>query len=276
MCKHSDIMSSDKYSCCNRGARIDSMRPTKLLELPIFIVIRARFMLTVINTCSIKVEFAHERKKWISGQKLSHFCEWWVLQSVLEPENELFYLWLPTRLAAMGIRDLVKKATGAFMLSRKCSSRIVDQIQSVIKVIWLWYKWSNWKSPISWKNLQWLNLVPLAKHHFNLSRVAFWDALALCCHRPPQRMPARCDRCGKSMSNYEAETYMNNVVRNALEDVAAMIYEDVLREPTVRVVDLDGKVPALNADLGIFARYDNHRLRHCSTYWYRLKRRRSI
>ena len=39
---------------------------------------------------------------------------------------------------------------------------------------------------------------------------------------------------------------------NALGDVAAMIYGGVFREPIMRVVvDLDGKVPALIADLGI-------------------------
>ena len=39
-------------------------------------------------------------------------------------------------------------------------------------------------------------------------------------------------------------------VRGALGDIAAMAYRSVLREPIVREADLEGKVPALTADLG--------------------------
>ena len=35
---------------------------------------------------------------------------------------------------------------------------------------------------LAWKNSQWLNVLPLAKHHFDLSRVEFRDALALHYH----------------------------------------------------------------------------------------------
>ena len=41
-----------------------------------------------------------------------------------------------------------------------------------------------------------------------------------------------------------------NKVRDALGDITAMAYRSVLREPIVREADLEGKAPALIADLG--------------------------
>ena len=48
---------------------------------------------------------------------------------------------------------------------------------------------------------------------------------------------------------HDAEACMNDVVRDDLGDVRAMIYGDILRELIVRVVVLDGKVAVLIADL---------------------------
>ena len=46
----------------------------------------------------------------------------------------------------------------------------------------------------------WLNVLPLAHHHFDLSAQQFCDALCLCYHRPLSLLPASCDGCGGDFS----------------------------------------------------------------------------
>ena len=99
----------------------------------------------------------------------------------------------------------------------------------------------------------------LAKHHFDLSSVEFGDALALFYHRPLQRVPVACDGCGEPMIMKHALDckrggFMiqgHNQVRDAPGKIAAMAYRSALREPIVSEADLEGKVLALIADLGV-------------------------
>ena len=51
---------------------------------------------------------------------------------------------------------------------------------------------------IEWegKNSSWLNVLPVARYHYDLSLVEFRDALALRYHRSLLKMPAFCDGCG--------------------------------------------------------------------------------
>ena len=77
-----------------------------------------------------------------------------------------------------------------------------------------------------------LNVLPLAYHHFELSAQEFRDALCLRYHRPLSLMPARCDGCGKDSSLTHAldcrkgglVTQRHNKIRDALGDLAALGY----------------------------------------------------
>ena len=46
------------------------------------------------------------------------------------------------------------------------------------------------------KTSNWLTVLPIVRHQFDLSAVEFCDALALHYCRPLLRMPANCDGCG--------------------------------------------------------------------------------
>ena len=103
----------------------------------------------------------------------------------------------------------------------------------------------------------WLNVLPLAQHHFDLSAQEFQDALCLPYHRPLSLLPARCDRCGEDFSLAHAldrrkgglVTQYHNEIRDALGDFAALGYREVVREPLVS--DRDDSSSALIADLGV-------------------------
>ena len=99
--------------------------------------------------------------------------------------------------------------------------------------------------------------MPLSYHHFNLSAVEFRDALALRCHRPLLRMPASCDGCSNPFTFCPAldckkgglVTQRHNEIRDALGDLLAMGFKEVLREPIVKEADDLTESPALIADL---------------------------
>ena len=103
----------------------------------------------------------------------------------------------------------------------------------------------------------WLNVLPLAQHHFDLSAQQFRDALSLRYHRPLSLMPASCDGCGGDFSLTHAldcckgglVTQRHNEARDALGDLAALGYREVVCEPIV--CDGDNDSPALIADLGV-------------------------
>ena len=112
---------------------------------------------------------------------------------------------------------------------------------------------------IEGKTSGWLGVLPLACHHFDLSEVEFRDALALRYHRPLLRMSSQCDGCGAPFSLTHAldcrkgglVTQRHNEIRDALGDLAAMGFKEVLREPVVRESDDTLGIPALIADLSV-------------------------
>ena len=103
----------------------------------------------------------------------------------------------------------------------------------------------------------WLNVLPLAHHHFDLSAQQFRDALCSRYHRPLSLMPAACDGCGGDFSLTHAldcrkgglVTQRHNEVRDSLGDLAALGYRELVHEPIV--CDGDNDSPALIADLGV-------------------------
>ena len=82
-------------------------------------------------------------------------------------------------------------------------------------------------------------------------------------------MPAECDGCGALFDLQHAldckkgglVTQRHSEVRDALEDLVAMAYKEVVREPVVREADAAGGVPALIADTGVKGVWQP-RLRH--------------
>ena len=110
---------------------------------------------------------------------------------------------------------------------------------------------------IDFQTSGWLTVLPLTCHHFDLSPQQFRDALSLRYHRPLSSMPSHCDGCGSTFDLSHAldcrkgglVTQRHNEVRDALGDLAALAYKDVIREPIVR--EGNDTVPALIADLGI-------------------------
>ena len=109
------------------------------------------------------------------------------------------------------------------------------------------------------KTSNWLTVMPVARHQFDLSVVEFRDALALRYSRPLLRMPANCDGCGGPFDMTHAldckkgglVTQRHNEVRDALGNIAALAYKEVVREPVVREADEARGISALVADLGV-------------------------
>ena len=101
----------------------------------------------------------------------------------------------------------------------------------------------------------WLTVLPFACHQFkNLSAQQFCDALSLQYH---SMIPFSCDGCGSSFSLSHAldcrkgglVMQCHNEVQDALGDLAALAYKDVIHKSVVR--DGNAEVSALVADLGI-------------------------
>ena len=90
------------------------------------------------------------------------------------------------------------------------------------------------------KNFNWLTVMPIAHHHFDLSAVEFRDALAMRYGRPLMRMPATCNGCGAPFDLVHALhckkgglVTQHHEVRDALGDIAALAFKEVTREPIV-------------------------------------------
>ena len=115
------------------------------------------------------------------------------------------------------------------------------------------------KRAVEGKTSNWLTVVPVACHHFDLSPTEFRNALALRYCPPPLRMPAHCDGCGATFNLEHAldckkgdlVIQRHNEVRNALGDIASLAYREVTKEPVVREPDETRNLPALVADLGV-------------------------
>ena len=107
-------------------------------------------------------------------------------------------------------------------------------------------------------NYSWLIVMPIARHHFDLSSVELRDTLAIHYGRPLLRVPANCDGCGAAFDFIHALDCkkgglitQRHEVRDALGDIVAVTYKEVVREPIVREADEARGIPALVADLGV-------------------------
>ena len=102
-------------------------------------------------------------------------------------------------------------------------------------------------------------MLPLARHHFDLSAQEFRDALAIRYKRSLVNVPELCDGCGAVFSLSHALScrkgglviHRHNEVRDAIGDLASMVRSKVRREPIVRDADYSSGSTALVADLGI-------------------------
>ena len=116
------------------------------------------------------------------------------------------------------------------------------------------------------KTSNWLTVMPVARHQFDLSAVEFRDALAMRYSRPLLRMPANCDGSGGNCDGCGGlfnlthtldckkgglVTQRHNEVRDALGDIAALAYKEVVREPVMREADEAWRISALVVDLGV-------------------------
>ena len=109
------------------------------------------------------------------------------------------------------------------------------------------------------KSSSWLTVLPIALHHFDLSATEFRDSLALRYHRPLLKAPAKCDGCGDVFNMTHAldcrkgglVIQRHNEVRDALGDLASLVYKDVIHEPTVQEANDVCGIPSLVADLSI-------------------------
>ena len=111
---------------------------------------------------------------------------------------------------------------------------------------------------VEWKNSNWLTVMPMARHHSNLSAVEFHDTLAIHYGQLLMRMPATCNGCGAPFDLVHALdckkgglVTQRHKVRDALGDIAALAFKEVIREPVVREADEARGISALVADLGV-------------------------
>ena len=94
---------------------------------------------------------------------------------------------------------------------------------------------------------------------FGPSAVEFQDVIAMKYCGPLLRMPSRYDGCGGRFSlghtldckNGRLVTQRHNEVGDALGDIAALTYKEVVRESLVREADENNGIPALVVDLGV-------------------------
>jgi hypothetical protein len=109
------------------------------------------------------------------------------------------------------------------------------------------------------KTSSWLTVLPDARNHFDLSATEFRDALSLRYRRPLLTVPTFCDGCGQSFDISHALKckrggliiVRHNEVRDAVGDLANLVWSNVHREPIVREANDCLGLPALVADLGV-------------------------
>ena len=98
------------------------------------------------------------------------------------------------------------------------------------------------------------NTLNVTLYHFELSATEFCDSLALRYNKLILKAPAKCDGCGDVFNMTHAldcrkgghVIQLHNEVRDALGDLASLVYKDVIREPIVvyhlwlRILVLEG------------------------------------
>ena len=109
------------------------------------------------------------------------------------------------------------------------------------------------------KMSSWLNVVPAARHQFDLSAQEFRDALAIRYKKPLLGIPPQCDGCSAPFDLAHAlscrkgglVTQRHNEVRDAFGDLASLAWHQVVKEPVVREATRSPVTPALVADLSV-------------------------
>ena len=201
--------------------------------------------------------------------------------SISDQEKTLFSL--PARMGGLGVRDPVESAQQVYWASRKCTGKIISAIKGdeAFTVQEHWDEVAKSHAEVRLEQIE-LNqkkpdeaLEPLeakkrcavtravgeknSNWSIDFSAVEFRDALAMRYSRPLLGMSAECDGCGAMFDLQHALdcrkggliTQRHNEVRDALGDIAALAYKDVIREPIVKEADDARAVTALVADLGV-------------------------
>ena len=105
----------------------------------------------------------------------------------------------------------------------------------------------------------WLTVLPIARHHFDLTPQEFRDTLSICYKKPLLYTPVICDGCGAPFDLSHAlscrkgglVTQRHNEVQDALGDRSVLAWNQVKRETIVKEANSLDQTPALIADLSV-------------------------
>jgi len=105
----------------------------------------------------------------------------------------------------------------------------------------------------------WLSVLPTEKDNFDLTPQEFRDALAIRYRKPLLNVPAFCDGCGAPSTLDHFLTCLkgglivqrHNEIRDAVGDLAAMVWGQVRREPIISDAAVDPSGETLVADLSV-------------------------
>ena len=111
----------------------------------------------------------------------------------------------------------------------------------------------------------WLTALPIAAENFDFSEVKFWGALSVRYNKNLIASPTFCDGCQSPFTLRHALackkggllTLPHNEIRDAVGDLASLVWKDVQREPVIREYNPQDETPALIADLfcrGVYVR----------------------
>ena len=106
----------------------------------------------------------------------------------------------------------------------------------------------------------WLSVMPMERNNFDLTAQEFRDALAIRYKKPLLSIPPFCDGCGSpsSLDHFlickkgGLITQRHNEVRDAIEDLASLVWSSVKREPIVKNAHDDDSGEVLIADLCVW------------------------
>ena len=93
----------------------------------------------------------------------------------------------------------------------------------------------------------WLSVLPIAANNFDLTAQEFRDALAVHYKKPLLAIPPHCDGCGapSSLDHFLSckkgglVVQRHNELRDAVDDLAALLWGQVRREPVVSENSVD-------------------------------------
>ena len=202
-----------------------------------------------------------------------------------EFERQLFSL--PTRIGGLEVRDPVESASWSFNSSRSGVAHLVNAVKGLeffvisehLSVVLQskstlalrlrshdkgiletlcdsvdGLKIRVLKRAVDWRTSNWLSVLPLSRHHFDLSPNEFRDALCLRYNRGLVKMPVVRDGCGDPSSVQHAldcrkgglVIKRHNEIRDVLGDVCSMAFSEIMREPIA-----NDNESALLADLSV-------------------------